>query len=107
MHSMTDILDVARVHWDKHARGRTLVDMESLADLLAKRKKDEPADIGVIKTYVQEQFNERVGVAIRERDILITVRSSAVAGALRMRMRDISERLENSEKRLVFRVGTL
>lgn len=81
--------------------------MDSLADLLAKRKKDEPADIGIIKTYVQEQFNERVGVTVRERDILITVRSSALAGALRMRSRDISGRLENPEKRLVFRIGTI
>ena len=81
--------------------------MDSLADLFAKRKKDEPADIGVIKTYVQEQFNERVSVTIRERDILITVRSSAVAGALRMRIHDISTLLENPEKRLTFRVGTM
>jgi len=81
--------------------------MDSLADLFAKRKKDEPADIGVIKTYVQEQFNERVSVTIRERDILITVRSSAVAGALRMHIRDISCLLEDPEKRLVLRVGTM
>ena len=81
--------------------------MDSLADLFAKRKKDEPADIGVIKAYVQEQFNERVGVTVRERDILITVRSSALAGALRMRSRDIAGRLEDPEKRLVFRIGTI
>jgi len=81
--------------------------MDSLADLLAKRKKDEPADIGVIKSYVQEQFNERVGVTIRERDILITVRSSALAGALRMHIRDMTSKLEDPTKRLVFRVGTI
>jgi hypothetical protein len=81
--------------------------MDSLADLLAKRKKDEPADIGVIKAYVLEIFNENVGVTIRERDILITVRSSALAGALRMHIRHIAQRLEDPEKRLVLRVGSI
>jgi hypothetical protein len=80
--------------------------MDSLADLLAKRRPEEPADIGTIKNYVQEQFKEVVGVTLRERDILITVRSSALAGALRMHSQKILVLLENQDKKLVFRVSS-
>jgi hypothetical protein len=81
--------------------------MDNLANLLAKRKHEEPADIGTIKTYIQELFNEQVGVLIRERDIVVTVRSSALAGALRMHAHTIVSKLEDPTKRLVFRVGAL
>lgn len=80
--------------------------MDSLFDLLSNRNIEEPADIRVIKDYVRANFKETVGVMIRERDIVITVRSSALAGTLRTRAYDISKLLEHPEKRLVFRIGT-
>ena len=73
---------------------------------------DEPPEIRVIKGYVRQHFKETVGVLVRERDIVITVRSSALAGTLRTRAYDISQLLmdqgrnEASEKRLIFRIGT-
>jgi hypothetical protein len=81
--------------------------MDSIFDLLAKRMNEEPAEIRVIKDYVSEHFKETVGVLVRERDIVITVRSSALAGALRMRAYDLTQLLEKPEKRLVFRVGKI
>lgn len=80
--------------------------MDSLFDLLSNRNIDEPPEIRVIKDYVREHFKETVGVLVRERDIVITVRSSALAGTLRTRAYDISKLLENPEKRLIFRIGT-
>jgi hypothetical protein len=53
--------------------------MDNLADLLAKRLPEEPPEIKAIKAYVQQHFREAVGVMVRERDVVITVRSSAVA----------------------------
>jgi hypothetical protein len=84
----------------------TLGNMDSLFDLLAKRKNNEPAEIKIIKDYALEHFKEKVGVLVREKDIVITVRSSSLAGALRMRAYDIGKLLDGPEKRLVFRVGS-
>ncbi len=81
--------------------------MDNLADLLAKRMNNEPPEIRVIKDYVSTHFKEVVGVLVRERDIVITVRSSALAGALRMRAYEMGKLLEDPEKRLVFRVGSV
>lgn len=81
------------------------MDMDNIADLLAKRRKDEPPEIRAIKDYVQQHFQQSVNVMVRERDIVITVRSSALAGALRMRTVDLSSLAQSPEKRLIFRVG--
>jgi hypothetical protein len=81
--------------------------MDSLADILAKRRPSEPPEIQAIKAYVQEHFREAVGVMVRERDVVITVRSSALAGALRMRAVDLGKLLEQPERRLIFRVGAI
>jgi hypothetical protein len=87
--------------------------MDNLADLLAKRLPQEPPEIQAIKRYVQEHFREAVGVMVRGRDVVITVRSSALAGALRMRAVDLDKLLEKQEKpaepgrRLIFRVGSV
>ena len=83
--------------------------MDSLFDLLSNRNIDEPSEIRIIKDYVRQNFKETVGVQVRERDIVVTVRSSALAGTLRTRAYDISKLLENSDKhdkRLIFRIGT-
>jgi len=83
--------------------------MDSLFDLLSNRIPDEPAEIRVIKDFVRRHFNENVNVASRDKDIIITVRSSALAGALRARTAAINKALTankgNTDKRLVFRIG--
>jgi len=81
--------------------------MDSLFDILSRRQTDEPPEIRIIKEYVREHFRENVGVLVRERDIVVTVRSSALAGALRARSYAILKELKNDPvKRLVFRVGS-
>lgn len=81
--------------------------MDSIADLLAQRKPSEPPEIRAIKDYIQQHFKEPVNVMIRERDIVITVRSSALAGALRMRTVDLTKLVGSNEKQLIFRVGQI
>lgn len=90
--------------------------MDSIADLLAKRQPQEPPEIRAIKNYIKESFNETVGVTLREKDIVITVRSSALAGALRMHVPRINNLLDavlagvetsnHAKRHLIFRVGT-
>lgn len=81
--------------------------MDSIADLLTKHTPSEPPEIQAIKQYVQQQFKESVHVMIRERDVVITVRSSAVAGALRMRKIDLGSILNAPGKQIIFRVGSV
>jgi hypothetical protein len=84
---------------------RTLDGMDTIADLLAKRKPNEPPEIRAIKNYVQEQFKETVGVMVRERDIVITVRSSALAGALRMHSVALGNAIGDTSRQFVYRIG--
>lgn len=85
--------------------------MDNLADILARRQPQEPPEIRVIKQYVSQTLQEKVGVTVRERDIVVSVRSSALAGALRVHAHRISGLIANElpegspVKRLVFRVG--
>jgi hypothetical protein len=81
--------------------------MDNIADLLAHRKPNEPPEIRAIKDYIQQHFKESVNVMVRERDIVITVRSSALAGTLRMRTVDLINLAGSNDKQLVFRVGQI
>lgn len=90
--------------------------MDSLFSILSNREIDEPPEIRIVKQYVREHFKAEAGVQVREREIVVTLRSSALAGALRTRSHVISRLLANetsqhrnanneAAKRLVFRVG--
>lgn len=62
-----------------------------------------------IKDYIYAQFNEAAHVLLRERDVVITIRSSAMAGALRMHTYQLGKLAgpgpNNSTKKMIFRVG--
>lgn len=82
--------------------------MDSLFDILSKRQFDEPPEIRIIKNYVRDHFKAPAGVQVRDQDIVITVRSSALAGALRARTYDLTKQLGgDAAKRLIFRIGTV
>ena len=76
----------------------------SLADILADKNFDEPSEMVAIKAYAQEKFQEDVGVTVRERDILIQVRSAALANALRLQTTQL-QTAAKTIKRLTFRIG--
>jgi len=80
--------------------------MDSIADLLAARKPSEPPEIRAIKDYVQQHFKETVQVMLRERDIVITVRSSALAGALRMHSVGLGKAIGDNQRQFTYRIGT-
>jgi hypothetical protein len=79
--------------------------MDSLFDLLANRDLDEPPEMRLIKDYVNKHFKESVGVTAHDREVIITVRSSALAGALRTHTPQLQALLDDTTKRLIFRVG--
>lgn len=77
---------------------------ESIGDLLPKKKYDEPPEVRVIKDFVMEKFQQPVGVTVQQTQIIIHVKSAALAGALRVHLHELAEKIE-SDKRLVIRIG--
>jgi hypothetical protein len=77
---------------------------DSLGDLLAGRRPEEPAEVQVIKQFMLDNYQAAAGVAVRDGQIIIQVASSALAGTLRMRLHELKE-LCATNKRLIIRVG--
>ncbi len=79
-------------------------DMDSLFNILSDKDFDEPPEIASIKKYVQDKFQQAVGVLVRERDIVIIVPNAALANTLRLCGPDIKRRCQ-TDKRLTFRIN--
>lgn len=78
--------------------------MDSLADLLGGRKREEPPEVAAIKVFVLKQFDRDVQVAVQARGITITADSAAFASTLRMHSTQIA-RAAGTDKKLFFRIG--
>lgn len=78
--------------------------MDSLGSILGNKDFDEPPEMASIKKYVQDEFQSVVGVQVRERDIIISVPSAALANTLRLRGPEMKRRCQ-LDKRLTFRIG--
>lgn len=79
--------------------------MDSLLQLLSDRgQPSEPAAIKLIKDYVKSEFNSRVEVMVRDRDIVIDVPNASLANTLRLRGPQL-KKLCQTDKKLTFRIG--
>ena len=78
--------------------------MDSLFDILSRKDFDVPPEVAAIKQYVRNEFDSEVEVIVRDKDIVIAGRSSALIGSLRLRGPAI-KKAAHTNKRLVFRVG--
>lgn len=78
--------------------------MDSLLSILRRKDFDEPPEISAIKKYVRDEFKTEVGVQVREKDIIISVPSAALAGTLRLRGPEMKRRCQ-LDKKLTFRIG--
>ncbi|HXE10244.1 MAG TPA: hypothetical protein VN554_02350 [Verrucomicrobiae bacterium] len=78
--------------------------MDSLHSILNNKDFDEPPEMSSIKKYVQDEFQTKVSVLVRDKDIVIGVPSAALANTLRLRGPDIKRRCQIT-KRLTFRIG--
>lgn len=76
----------------------------TLADILANRFDEQPAEITAIKDYIMKKFDRVVGVTMHANQITISTRSSAFAGALRPELHKIAKSC-NIKQRLVIRIG--
>jgi hypothetical protein len=75
-----------------------------IGDLLPRNQFQEPPEVKIIKQYMQNTYQQDVGVTIKPREIIISVKGAALAGTLRMRLHELKE-LCQTDKRLVIRIG--
>lgn len=78
--------------------------MEHIGDLLGKYSPAAPNEVAAIKQYIAEEFGAPSSVGIQNNAMVITVRSAALANALRLRQTAI-QKAAGTDKRLLFRIG--
>lgn len=71
----------------------------SITDLLQTDRFKQPAEVGIIKDFVQAKFQEPVQVSVSDTQIIIGVPSAALAGALQPFVWELTRRC-NTKKRL-------
>jgi hypothetical protein len=76
---------------------------ESIGDLLGVRKFNEPPEIKVIQDFVEQKFKLKPQITISSNQIIIAVKGSALAGALRPLLPQIKDACQ-TDKRLVIRI---
>jgi hypothetical protein len=77
---------------------------ESIGDLLPQDRFHEPPEVQVIKSFVLEHFRQPVSVTVQPTQLVIHVKSAALAGALRVHLHTLKQ-LCQTEKRLLIRIG--
>lgn len=77
---------------------------ESISDLLSGRRFNEPPEIKIIQEFVQSRYKVTPVVSIAGEQIVIGVRSAALAGTLRPLLPQIKAVCDTS-KRLVIRIS--
>lgn len=78
--------------------------MESLQDLLGKYTPEEPEEVAAVKRYILETFEAKARVGLHGEILVITVTSSSLANALRLRLPAL-QKAANTSRRILFRIG--
>ena len=71
---------------------------ESLHDILLRRDDTEPSEIATIKEFITRRFKSDATVSMRKNRIIITVKSAALAGTLRMHMYELQKLVKKGVK---------
>lgn len=76
---------------------------DSLGDILGRERFVEPPEVGVIKSFLKENFESGCRITVQPRQIIISVQGASLAGALRMRLHEL-QTLCQTQKRLIIRI---
>jgi hypothetical protein len=76
---------------------------DSLGNILQTKRFDEPPEVLVIKTFIQTHYQATCQVTMQASQIVIAVKGSSLAGALRMRLHEL-QTLCQTDKRLTIRI---
>ena len=75
----------------------------SLADLLANKDFDEPDEMKAIKLFVQKNYKVDVEIQLRDKEIIVTTESAALANTLRLKLPEL-RKAAATDKRIVLRI---
>ena len=78
--------------------------MERIGNLLGRYNPAAPDEITAVKQYIAKEFGAESSVGLQGNALVITVRSAALANALRLRQTAI-QAAAGTNKRLLFRIG--
>ena len=78
--------------------------MDGIADILSNKDFDIPLEVQAIKEYVRRHYDCDVQVAVQQRSLVITARSAALIGTLRLNAPAL-QKAASTEKNLLFRIG--
>lgn len=78
--------------------------MDGLGDILRRRDIDEPAEVRAIKDYVRRYYEAEVKVAMQQHAIVVSARSAALIGSLRLNLPKLQEAAA-TDKRIILRIG--
>jgi hypothetical protein len=78
--------------------------MDGIADILRGKDFDTPPEVQAIKEYVRRHYDHEVHVTMSQRSIVVSARSAALIGTLRLNSPALQKAAE-TDKRLVFRIG--
>jgi hypothetical protein len=71
---------------------------ESIENLLKKRDYSEPEEISIIRNYVFKKYGKVPGLKITGKKIIIFVPSAALAGALRMDLHELEQKIKTKHE---------
>ncbi len=78
--------------------------MDSLFNILSNKDFSPPDEVGLIKQYVIEKYNQDVNVAINSREIIVSSRSSGLISTLRNNSPALIKAAK-TDKKIRFRIG--
>ncbi len=78
--------------------------MEKIGNIMPAKKFVEPAEIVLIKAFVLSKYSTVVQVSVHPHQITIVTASAALAGSLRLDLKELSS-IVQTKKKLIIRIG--
>lgn len=78
--------------------------MDDLSEILRRKNFDEPPEVRAIKEYVRRYYDVEVRVTVQQHAIVISARSAALIGSLRLNLPKL-QTASGTDKRILLRVG--
>lgn len=77
---------------------------DSLADILGRKNHSTPSEITALKAFIEQEYNQEVGLSMNKTQIVIVVPNGSLATTLRMRLPDL-QKTARTKLRIVIRIG--
>jgi hypothetical protein len=78
--------------------------MDDIAEILGRRRIEEPDEIKVIKNYIFKKFETEVKISIKNNSLIISSPRSALINELRLGSRQLADEC-NVSRKIIFKIG--